>query len=454
MDGREQKSDDRLGSAGLGKLMFSMGMPALIAQLINLLYNIVDRIYIGHMPEVGSTALTGVGLVLPVIVIISSFSSFVGGGGAPLAAMALGRADRERASKIIGNGTTMLLVFSVVLPIIFFIVKEPFLFLIGASEATFPYADSYLSVYLAGTLFVQITVGLNTFITAQGRSGVAMLSVLIGAVINIVLDPVFIYLFDMGVRGAALATVLSQFFSALWIIVFLCSKKASLRIIPRYMKPEPGIVLSILSLGVAPFVMSITESLISIVMNSGLKRYGGDTYVGALTIMQSAMQIISVPVSGFTQGITPIISYNFGAGLRDRVVKTIKIMAVILFSYTTLLAAAMMVFPRTFASMFTDEGPLLELSTKALPIFVSGMLVFGIQRACQTAFLALGQSATSLFIAMLRKVILLVPLAMILPHFFGAMGIYYAEPIADATAATVCGIIFALRIRKILSSCK
>lgn len=448
-------NEEKLGSAPLFRLMMSMGIPTLVAQIINLLYNIIDRIYIGHIPEVGATALTGVGLALPMIVIISAFSAFVGAGGAPLSAIALGRGQKEEAERILGNGFSLLLIFSAFLMILFFIIKRPVLFLIGASDATFPFANEYMTIYIFGTLFVQISLGMNPYITAQGCSRTAMLSVLIGAVLNIALDPLFIFGFGMGIRGAALATVISQFVSAVWVLRFLTRKERAMGIRKNYLRIRGKIVAKIMSLGVAPFIMQATESFISIVMNSGLQRYGGDMYVGTLTIMQSVMQFVSIPVSGFTQGVQPIMSYNFGAGNIERVKKTYFTMLGIVMSYTILLTISIMAIPGIFARMFTDSSELISLVEKILPVFVCGMLVFGVQMSSQTTFLALGQARISLFIALLRKVILLIPLAIILPELTGdVMFIYYAEPISDVTSALTCGILFACLFGKILKRSK
>lgn len=450
-----QSNEEKLGTAPLFKLMMSMGIPTLVAQVINLLYNIIDRIYIGHIPEVGATALTGVGLALPMIVIISAFSAFVGAGGAPLSAIALGKGDKKEAERILGNGFSLLLIFSVCLMILFFVVKEPVLYLIGASDATFPYADQYMTVYIFGTVFVQISLGMNPYITAQGCSKTAMLSVLIGAVLNIALDPLFIFAFGMGIRGAALATVISQFVSAVWVFRFLVKKERAIGIRRENLKISGRIVGKIMSLGVAPFIMQATESFISIVMNSGLQKYGGDMYVGALTIMQSVMQFISIPVSGFTQGVQPILSYNFGAGKKERVKKTYFMMLAIIMGYTVLLTGSIMIFPELFVKMFTNSSELAELASGVLPVFVCGLLVFGVQMSGQTTFLALGQAKVSLFIALLRKVILLIPLAVILPKVTGsAMSIYYAEPISDIISAVTCGILFACLFGKILQKGK
>lgn len=446
-----QANEEKLGSAPLFRLMLGMGIPALIAQVINLLYNIIDRIYIGHIPDVGATALTGVGLALPMIVMISAFSAFVGAGGAPLSAIALGKGDREEAEKILGNGFVLLILFSASLMFLFFLVKEPVLYQIGASDATFPYANEYMTIYILGTFFVQVTLGMNPYITAQGCSRTAMVSTLIGAVLNIALDPLFIFAMGMGIRGAALATVISQFVSALWVLRFLTGKERSIGIRRRKLRLDGRIIRKIMALGIAPFIMQATESFISIVMNSGLQKYGGDLYVGTLTIMQSIMQFISIPVSGFTQGVQPILSYNFGAGRRERVKKTFFIMFLIVFAYTVVLTGTAMAVPSVFARIFTDHADLVDMVSRVLPVFLCGMLIFGIQMSCQTTFLALGQAKVSLFVALLRKVILLIPLAIILPKITGdVMFIYYAEPISDVTSAVTCGILFLCLFRRIL----
>ncbi len=448
-----QTNEAKLGSAPLFRLMLGMGIPTLIAQIINLLYNIIDRMYIGHIPDVGATALTGVGLALPMIVIISAFSAFVGAGGAPLSAIALGRGDKEEAEKILGNGFSLLVLFSIVLMIVFFFIKKPMLYRIGASDATFPYADDYMTIYILGTFFVQITLGMNPYITAQGCSRTAMVSTLIGAILNIALDPLFIFGFGMGIQGAALATVISQLVRAVWVLRFLTRKERSMGIRKEKLKLQRRVITKLMALGISPFIMQATESMISIVMNSGLQKYGGDMYVGTLTIMQSVMQFISIPVNGFTQGVQPILSYNYGAGNRDRVKKTFTIMFAIVMTYTVLLTGTAMLFPAMFAKMFTNNTELVTLVSRVLPIFLGGMLVFGIQMSCQTTFLALGQAKVSLFIALLRKVILLIPLALLLPKITGdVMFIYYAEPISDVTSAVTCGILFIFLFRRILKS--
>lgn len=444
--------DTRLGTESIPKLMFQLAVPSVVAQLINVLYNIVDRIYIGRIPEVGHLALTGVGVTFPILTLISAFSSFVGAGGAPLAAISLGKGEHKRAEQILGNSFSMLLIFSVALTMIFQLSKEPLLYMFGASDNTIGYAVDYITIYLWGTIFVQIALGLNLFITSQGQARTAMLSVLIGAVINIILDPICIFLLDMGVQGAAIATVFSQAVSAAWVLHFLYSKKSSIRIRSCYMKLSGKIVKSISMLGVSPFIMSATESAVSIVLNHGLQTYGGDLYVGSMTILQSVMQLLSIPIGGFTQGVQPIISYNFGAEKFDRVKKTAKL----LISFTFLLSFSFtlltLLFPGAFGALFTSQTELLDLVKKVMPIYMFGMLIFGLQNGCQSIFLGLGQAKISIFLALLRKVFLLIPLAIILPRFFGVMGIYYSEPIADITSATTAIILFLVSIRKILSA--
>ncbi len=446
-----QDKEKRMATEGIGKLMISMAVPSIVAQVINILYSIVDRIYIGHMKGVGMEALTGVGVTFPIITLISAFSAFVGAGGAPLASIWLGKGDRKRAEKILGNGVTMLIFFTAALMIFFYAFEKPLLYMFGASDATIGYATSYISIYLAGTIFVELALGLNAFIISQGHSRTAMMAVLIGAVSNIILDPVFIFVFGMGVRGAACATVISQAFSALWTVSFLLGKKSSLSIKAKAMKPDLSVIGSIMALGISPFIMRATESLISIVLNSGLQKYGGDIYVGSLTIMQSVMQMYSAPLGGFTQGVQPVISYNFGAGNFDRVKKLYRSMIASCFLFAAAATVLIMIFPGFFAGMFTNDAELIALVEKVMPIFMCGMLIFGLQQGIQPTFLALGQAKLSLFIATFRKVILLVPLALILPLKFGVMGIYYAEPVSDITSALTATLLFLLNIKKIVS---
>lgn len=435
-----------LGEAPLGKLMAKLALPSIAAQLINILYNIVDRIYIGHIPESGANALTGLGICFPILMIISAFSSFAGSGGAPLAAIELGKAEHDenakaRAHSILGNAFILLIFFSITLTTLFMFFAEPCLKMFGASKNTLGYARDYLQIYLCGTIFVQLAIGLNPFITAQGHSKTAMFSIVIGAVSNIILDPIFIFAFGMGVKGAALATIISQGLSALWIICFLASKKSSLRLTPKILRFQPKTCGKIASLGVSPFIMQSTESAIFIVFNSGLQKYGGDLYVGSMTIMQSLMQMCLVPVQGFTYGVQPIISYNYGARKYTRVKTVIRRMVAIGFSVSFIMAMLIILNPVKFASMFTSSSELLNLIEKVLPIYFGAAWIFGLQMSAQSTFVALGKAKTSLFIALLRKIILLIPLAIILPRFFGVIGIYWAEPIASMTSALTSGIL-------------
>lgn len=443
------KYEERLGTERMMPLVFKMALPAIAAQFVNLLYNLVDRIYIGHIPHIGTDALAGIGVTSSVIILISAFSSIVGAGGSPLAAIALGQGDRERAGKILGNGFILLVIFTLITSSITYALMEPILLLTGASERTIGYATDYLSVYLMGTLFVELSGGLNTFINIQGRPAIAMYSVLIGAVLNIALDPLFIFTFGMGVKGAALATILSQACSAAWTLGFLFSGKASLRLERRYMRLHKSILLPILALGASPFIMASTESLVGFVLNGTLEQFG-DIYVSALAIMQSAMMIVSVPLTGFAQGFVPIVSYNYGHHDFSRVKSCFKIALTVMFSFNFLLILSMILFPSVIASAFTTDRKLVDVVCRMMPVFLAGMTIFGLQRTCQNMFVALGQARVSIFIALLRKVILLVPLALLLPHAMGVHGVFAAEGISDATAAICCTLIFAFRFSKIL----
>ena len=448
----KQDSRQALASAPLWPLMLRLALPAVVAQLVNLLYNIVDRIYIGHMPENGDLALTGLGLTFPVILSISAFSALVGSGGAPIAAIFLGKQDDQSAQRILGNGVFLLLVFSAALTGLFYAVKTPLLYLVGASAQTVLFANQYLSIYLLGTVFVLFSMGLNPFISCQGKSKVAMLSVLIGAVCNLILDPIFIFWLDMGIRGAALATVLSQGLSALWVVGFLCSKRSALRIRLPNLRPRKDMIGRICALGISPFIMQITESAISLVLNNGLQTYGGDLYVGSMTILNSVMQIIFALNNGFAGGVQSVISYNYGAGNFDRVKQTFRRMIAVTASMGAFFTALVTLFPAVFAGLFTDNPDLITLTAKVLPVFCAGMWIFGIQTGCQNTFIGLGQAKISLFFALLRKVLLLIPLALILPRLgLGVWGVYLSEPIADVLSATCIGIAFLRTYPKILS---
>ncbi len=445
----EKDYEKRLGSAPVGGLVFSMALPSVVAQIVNLLYNIVDRIYIGHIKDIGTDALAGVGICSTLIILITAFAMFAGGGGAPLASMALGRGDRERAERMLGNGITLDIIFSLFLVAVIGIFMRPILMATGGSEHTIGYAMSYMSIYLVGTFFVMVSTGITMFINAQGQTRRSMISTVIGAAANIVLDPIFIFIFGMGVRGAAIATVISQVISALYVLHFLTSDRASLRLKRRAMKPDGPTIRSMLSLGISPFIMASTESVIGFVLNGSLVRYG-DIYVSALSIEQSCMQFIGVPLGGFMQGCTPVISYNFGAKKSGRVKNTVKIMASVNLIYSVLLVALMMAFPEFWAGIFRKDPQLIDAVSRTLPTFVAGMSIFGLQRACQQTFVALNEARISVFIAFLRKIFLLVPLSLILPRFMGLMGVFRAEPIADISAAVCCCIIFAVRFPAIL----
>ena len=444
------RSEEALASAPIGPLMVKLALPAVAAQLINMLYNIVDRIYIGHIEEVGREALTGLGVTFPILMLISAFTAFAGMGGAPLASIHLGAGDREQAEKILGSSTALLLVLSAVLTVTFSILKESALMAFGASEDTIGYALDYISVYLLGTVFVQLALGLNAYITAQGQAVAAMASVLIGAVLNILLDPLFIFIFRMGVQGAALATILSQGVSACWVVGFLCSSRSGLRIRLKNIRLERAIVGKIAALGVAPFIMQSTESLVTVVLNSGLQRYGGALYVGTITVMQSVMQMVVMPVQGITQGVQPIMSYNFGARNYQRVRHTFRLLLRTTLTVTVTACVLVTLFPKPLALIFNDNQELVELVGRVMPVFFAGIWAFGAQMACQVAFMAMGQAKTSLFLALLRKVILLIPLAILLPIVTGnVMGIYVAEPVADVLASATTLTLF-LRKRKTL----
>lgn len=448
-DPMDNKYEEKLGTEKMLPLVFRMAMPAVAAQIVNLLYNIVDRIYIGHIPGIGTDALAGIGVTSSVIILISAFAAIVSGGGAPLAAIALGQGDRDRAEKILGNGFILLLLFAVVASVLTYIFMEPVLLFTGASENTLGYASDYLSIYLTGTVFVLISTGLNGFINIQGRPGIAMLSIVIGAFLNIILDPVFIFAFGMEVKGAAVATVISQACSAAWVAGFLFSRKASLNLSGKYMHMDIRILGAVMGLGVSPFIMASTESLVGFVLNGSLKQFG-DIYISALAIMQSAMQFGSVPITGFAQGVVPIISYNFGHDDKARVKECFRIAVITMFSFNALVMAAMVCAPGVVASMFTSDPQLIGTVKEMMPLFLSGMIIFGLQRACQNTFVALGQAKVSVFIALLRKVFLLVPLALLLPRIWGVHGVFAAESIADLTAAICCTVIFMATFPKIL----
>ncbi|MEG1964902.1 MAG: MATE family efflux transporter [Oscillospiraceae bacterium] len=446
------KENTQLGTEPIGKLLVKLATPAIAAQLINALYNVVDRMYIGRLEEVGTLALTGVGLTFPIIMIISAFSSLIGMGGAPRASIKMGEGNKNGAEKIMGNCFSALVIVSVLLTVVFTIFKRPLLMAFGASENTITYALQYIEIYIFGTIFVQITMGMNSFITAQGFATMSMLTTGIGAGLNIVLDPIFIFVFNMGVRGAAIATVISQAASAIWVMKFLMGNKTTLKMKKENLKIDWKILSPAIALGLAPFVMTSTESLVNIALNSNLQRLGGDAYVGAMTIIGSVMQIAMMPLHGMSQGAQPILSYNFGAKNPKRVRKTFRLLATISVSYSTFIWAAILIFPQVFIMIFTEDAAIIEVTKWTLKIFACGVFAMGAQIACQQTMVSMGQSKVTLFLALLRKVILLIPLVFILPALFGlgVKGVFLAEPISDIIATTVTIICFVLNFPKLM----
>lgn len=447
----QQKNE--LGEGSVGKLLFRLALPAIVAQLVNLLYNMVDRIYIGHIPETGDLALTGLGLCFPIIMIVTAFANLIGAGGAPRVAIYMGKGDKESAEKILGCGVAALTVIALVITVVLEITGAPILKLFGASENTLPYALDYMRIYVLGTICVMFSLGLNPYITTQGFSKDAMKTVIIGAVCNIILDPIFIFVCGMGVKGAALATILSQGISAVWVLKFLTGKKSTLHIKKKYFRIEKKVLLPILALGVSPFIMSATESAINICFNASLSKYGGDVAVGAMTILSSIMTLQMMPVQGLSQGAQPIISFNYGADKVDRVKKAYKLLFICCVTYTMAFWALVQLFPGFFVKIFNNSPELLETTTWALRIYMATSGLFGIQMAVQQTFVSLGQAKLSLFIACLRKLILLIPLIYILPVFFQdkVFAVFLAEPVSDFISVSTAAMLFVLNINKILS---
>ena len=437
----------------LGRLLLKLALPTVAAQLINMLYNIVDRIYIGHIPEIGAAALTGVGVCMPLIMIVSAFAALVGYGGAPRASIFMGKQDKESAERTLGNCFTLQIIISIVLTAVLLIWNKDLLMAFGASENTIGYGVNYMNIYAIGTIFVEITLGMNAFITAQGFAKTGMLSVLIGAVANIILDPIFIFGFDMDVRGAALATIISQALSCIWVVRFLCGKKTFLKIRRKNLRLNPKIILPCLALGAATFIMQASESVISVCFNSSLQKYGGDIAVGAMTILTSVMQFAMLPLQGLGQGAQPIISYNYGAGDTKRVRAAFKLLLKVSLGYSILLWTLVMLLPGGFAAMFTSDATLVEYTKTALRIYMGSMFLMGIQIACQLTFNALGKATESIVVAVMRKFVLLIPLIYIMPLILRAdraMAVYVAEPIADLIAVTFTAILFSIQFKKTL----
>ena len=444
-----ENSKDMLGSAPIGRLLFRLALPTVLAQLINMLYNIVDRIFIGRMEEIGDLALTGVGVCMPIIMIVSAFAALVSSGGAPRASIFMGKQDIESAEKTLGACFSLQIIISIILTVTLSIWSEDLLLAFGASENTIGYATEYMSIYALGTVFVQLTLGMNAFITAQGFTRISMISVIIGAAANITLDPIFIYGFGLGVRGAALATIISQSISCLWAISFLCSKRTLLRIKKKNLAPDPKILLPCLALGTATFIMQASESVISVCFNSSLLKYGGDVAVGAMTILTSVMQFAMLPMQGIAQGAQPILSYNYGARDPLRVKKTYKLLLVACLTYSVVLWSAVMLYPRAFASIFTTKDHLLDFTESVIRVYFGGMAIFGIQIACQMTFVSLGKAASSVTVAVVRKFVLLLPLIYIVPKLVSdkTLGVYLAEPIADIIAVTFTTVLFVFQFR-------
>lgn len=448
-------NSEMLASAPVGKLLFKLAVPTVTAQIINMLYNIVDRIYIGHIPDIGANALTGVGVCMPLIMIVSAFAALVGYGGAPRASIYMGKNDKESAERTLGNCFVVQIIISVLLTALLLVFNRPLLLAFGASENTIDYAVNYMNIYAVGTVFVQLTLGMNMFITAQGFAKTGMLSVLIGAVANIILDPVFIFGFNMDVQGAALATIISQAMSCAWVLAFLMGKKTNLKIRPAYMPLRANIIMPALALGLSNFVMQASESAISVCFNSSLLKYGGDTAVGAMTILTSIMQFAMLPLQGLGQGAQPIISYNYGAKNAARVKSAFKLLLITDLCYAVILWLAVMIFPGAFAAMFTSESSLLDFTADALRIYMACALLFGIQMACQSTFTAIGNAKASITVAVVRKFVLLIPLIYIMPLIFTenkTFAVYMAEPVADFIAVTFTAILFTVLFKKVLKS--
>ena len=446
------KNKEFLGTEPVGRLLLKMAIPTVLAQIINMLYNIVDRIFIGHIEGVGDFALTGVGLCMPIIMAVSAFAALISSGGAPRASICLGEGHHKEAEKILGNCFTLQIVISALLTNLIIIFGRPLLLQFGASANTIGYAMDYLEIYALGTIFVQLTLGLNAYITAQGATRVSMISVLIGAIANIILDPIFIFGFKMGVKGAALATIISQMIACVFALSFLLGKKTILKIKRENIEINPKIVLPCIALGLAHFIMQISESIISVCFNASLQSYGGDIAVGAMTILTSVMQFAMLPLQGVAQGSQPIISYNYGAKNKERVKSTFFLLLKVSLAYSVVLWACIMLFPTAFASIFTNKVELIEFTSSALRIYCAALLIFGMQVAAQITFISLGKAVSSITVAVVRKFVLLIPLIYIVPQFVAdkTMGVYLAEPIADTLAVTFTTVLFIFTFKKAL----
>ena len=447
------KRTNDLGNDPVPQLLLRLALPAVTAQVVNALYNIVDRMYLGHMKPDGDLAITGVGVAFAIIMFISALSALVGMGGGSRAAIRTGEGRTDLAEEILGNCTLLILLISAAVMAVFLPFQRPMLLMMGASPETIDYAVDYLTIYLCGTVFVQISLALNNFITTQGFSTISMLTVIIGAVTNIVLDPIFIFGMNMGVQGAALATIIAQAVSAIWVLAFLTGKRTKLKIRLKYLRLKPRVLLPVVAIGVSPFIMQSTESLVNISFNSSLLKYGGNVYVGAMTICSSIMQVLSMIFQGLAQGAQPIVGYNYGAGKLDRVRKAFRLLLTAGVVYAVAAWLLVQLFPHVFVALFNDKPELVEAAVWALRIYLACFFMLGVQFSCQQTFVALGQAKVSLFLALLRKVILLIPLIYILPHILTGnqvFAVYVAEPVADALAATTTGLMFAWKFPRIL----
>ena len=450
---RAGRKEINLGEGNVGKLLFRLALPAITAQVINLLYNLVDRMYIGHLPGIGAAALTGVGVTLPVILAISAFSYLFSSGGAARASIMMGKQKNEEAERIMGNCAAALILAALVLTAFFQIFGRDILMIFGASDNTIGYAWDYMQIYSLGTIFVQIALGLNNFINAQGYATMGMISVIIGAGTNIVLDPILMCGFDMGVRGAALATIISQALSAVWIMVFLCSRRSFLKLRLRNLRISGKILAPCIALGASPFVMQFTESILNICFNVSLRTYGGDIAVGVMAVLSSVMQFALLPIIGMTQGSQPIVSYNYGAGKLDRVKLAFRKLLKASVIYAVALWALALLFPQLFMGMFTTDAEYIAMGTWAMRVYLAAVCVMGVQYACQQTFVALGNARTSLLLALLRKVFLLIPLIFILPRLITGsqvFAVFLAEPIADVAAASTTSFLFFRYMKKML----
>ncbi len=444
--------NEQLANGKVLPLLIKMAIPVAIAQIVNALYSLVDRMYIGHIPDIGTTALTGLGITFPIIMIITAFSNLIGMGGAPLASIKIGERDEKSAQEIMGTSFTALLAVGAVLTVVFYVFKDPLLMAFGASEDTLPYASEYMGVYVLGTIFVMISLGMNSFINAQGFTRMGMATIVIGAIINIVLDPIFIFTLDMGVKGAALATIIAQAVSALWVVLFLCSKKTTIRIRLCQMRIRFGYIKSICALGVSSFTFQVNESIVQIVINLLLKAYGGlqgDLYIGSMTVITSVYQLFFMPLKGIVNGAQPIIGYNFGQRNYARIKETVHYERICSMFCAVVMWAVIMLFPRQVVSVFTPDEQLIELTQLTIRITMCTIFMLGMQMVNQNAFIAMGNAKLSFLFGIMRKLLILIPVALIMPLFFGVWGVYMAEAVANFVTTIITYIVFSWYMRKL-----